>query len=302
MHAVEIQSNDPNYTNYITQLDSNQNLVKNKNQGQHYFSNNLWVVWIICLILLYGFSSLYFFHLCGTMLLVNYKNWTKEQKLPDLNKSLSHAFFMGFHIIAGFITMYIGLLQISNKFRGNNIKCHKILGYIDLGFTFITSVCGILFIVVNKFKTVGGINMSIAFFIGGLWFFITGVFTLYYAIKKNIDKHKMWALRCYFMSIASMLYRAYFSAYMVFLKHQPPRAYTQQTCNSDGTCNDYLRKLDQFNAWWFILGGELLLEFAIYSKRHMKLEDIRDYIMDALSIVCLAVVASPFLVMFRFVK
>ena len=121
--------------------------------------------------------------------------------------------------------------------------------------------------IINQLETVGGVNMTIAFMIYGTYFGITGIMTAYYVkFNRNIELHKQWALRLYFLSIASILYRVWFNVFTAMGYQAEDNGNDFEYCNSDGTCPYFLNGLSQFNAWWFFIGGEILLEFAIYSK------------------------------------
>eukprot|EP01083_Nonionella_stella_P061850 161018_1 len=97
--------------------------------------------------------------------------------------------------------------------RASNYKLHRFLGRLNITSAIFTCIGGISWIVVNRFNTVGGVNMTLAFSCYGIWFFITAVFTLYYVrYQRNIQRHKAWALRFFAMCLSSMIYRMWLIA------------------------------------------------------------------------------------------
>merc|ERR1719203_499150 len=200
------------------------------------------------------------------------------------------------HISAGLAIMFLGLVQIEPHIRKMcNYKIHRIVGRIGLLCSLTVSFCGCSFIVVNNFQTVGGANMTIAFLCYGLYFALTAVMTGYYVkINRNIKLHKQWALRLYFLAIASILYRVWFFALhaLGFPESGPNESFDAgwAECDLDkGTCPFFMKGLSQINAWWFFVGGELLLEFAIFSKEwsdeSKERKKIRNIILNACSVI-----------------
>lgn len=269
----------------------------NNNRSMDYFDNSFNILWTLSLIFVYLFTALYSMTQIFPNIIMKSPRYSLHN-LPDLDKTTAHLVFMRTHIVLGLLTMSVGVLQIHSKIRRTfDHKLHRILGRIDVFATFCTAICGCTFITINGFKTVGGINMSIAFFVGGIWFFVTAFKTIWHIRwRRDENRHKRWALRCFFMSMASMLYRMHFVLFAVFGHSMP----IPVKCDANGTCPDYLRPLDSFNAWFFLIGGELVLEFAIFSKRicygDARKSKIRNQAMNVLSVVVSVWMATPMMV------
>ena len=253
-----------------------------------YFDNSWSILWSGALVGIYLYTLLYLVFNIIPNYFKPFHLWTAP--LPDLNKTDAHASFMIIHMINGILTMIFGLFQIHPKIRKSfQFKFHRIIGRICIFNTWICSLFGLIFMIINKFQTVGGPNMSTSFFLFGVYFFISGSLTFYYIrIKQNIELHKQWALRVYFLYIASMIYRIWFGVFGIF-GHK--FFDDKDSCNDDGTCPGALDGVSQFNAWWFWIGGEILLEFTIYSKYWAKGDKLRikyrNWILNGLSVIVL---------------
>eukprot|EP01083_Nonionella_stella_P279493 950754_1 len=99
----------------------------------------------------------------------------------------------------------------------------------------------------------------------------------------------------FFACIASMLYRMWYLVFALFGYCVP----STSVLYANGSCKDYLRWLDGFNAWWFWIGGELLLEFVIFSKELCEQNEykmkIRNMIMNGVSVIVFALMISPWI-------
>lgn len=135
----------------------------------------------------------------------NYEQWNKL--LPGLYDSTTRlaTIGMGLHFIAGGIILILGPIQLVERVRKMYPTFHHWAGRLYVGSALLASIGGIVFI---AFKgTVGGTVMNIGFGLYGLLMFITAIQTIRFAMLKQFEKHRAWALRLFALAIGSWLYR-----------------------------------------------------------------------------------------------
>lgn len=272
-----------------------------------YFDHKLKFVWYINTFLLLLFVTAYFaYYIFGSYYSYPYNRWSNKTVLPNLGASIDRAVFMALHITCGILSMFIGSVQFIKQIRNGpknifskqlntkedksdndndneqpkrNCNCvnncvlclpfvlHRIFGFTYIGLSLLTSIGGIMFIILNNFETIGGLNMTISFGLCGIVWIIINLTGLNYIMHGNIIKHKECMLRSYAICVSSMMYRVWFGVALLF-GYRTPRAYYDDICYSDGTCSDYLRPFEQFNAWWFWIGNLLFIEYVIRSNKY----------------------------------
>jgi len=166
--------------------------------------------------------------------------------LQNIGYPLYNRIFMGIHFIFGIVIQIIGPMQFIEYLR--NIHVHRWIGRIYILFAMIASICGMSFITINS--TEGGINMSCAFFIYGLCFYISATITWIHARRKEYKNHMYWAIRTFFLGIGSWLYRLlYYAAFACGYK------FVQSS--------DFLRPLDMIFDWLFFVPNMIIAEIVI---------------------------------------
>ena len=189
-----------------------------------------------------------------------------DSTLPGLDDTTARRVFMGAHMGLGLICMCLYPLQFFGCIRKRFPIFHRWSGRASLISAFFVSVCGIVFICLKKFQLVGGINMGIAFFIAGLVFGTCAVMTGYFARKRDIRRHRNWAIRSYSQILASMIYRYYYAVLGgLGAVHGP--ADGELECNENDVCDYFLKPFDAVHAWTFFIFPLLIAEAIVYLLR-----------------------------------
>lgn len=128
----------------------------------------------------------------------------------------------------------------------------------------LTSVCGIVFIFLKKFRLVGGVNMGIAFFTAGLVLGVCAVMTVVHAKKRDIRRHMNWAIRTYSQILASPLYR-YFYFVIGGLGGLERAAEESMKCDENDVCDYFLRTFDAIHAWTYFIFPLLFAELVVFA-------------------------------------
>ena len=252
-----------------------------------YFDNSWHILWCGSLLSIYLWSFL-----------EQYKHYTIDLPLAK-DMSIIKIILFQCTSIFQFSIMLLGIVLIHPAVRDLfHHKIHQLTGILVISMTLITSICGCAFVITNCNLEVQGItnlitNHVIAPLMGHIWFCITAIMTFWnIQCRRNVNKHKPWALRWYFMSLAPVMYQingvVISSVFAIEFE-------------------DYVHWLtpnQPFNAWWCYLGGELLLEFAIWSKRFcgpqqvwiVKRLRIRNWIMNLVALVVYLWMVAPWIV------
>lgn len=185
-----------------------------------------------------------------------------DSTLPGLDSTIARKFFISAHMGLGLVCLVLYPLQFFLCIRKRFPSFHRWSGRLSLFSAVFTSLFGMTFIFLKRFRLVGGINMGIAFFVYGLVLGSCAIFTFYYAWKQEFRLHRYWAIRSYSQILATMLYR-YFYALLIGLGaiHKPD---DQLECDENDVCSYFLRPFDVVHAWTFFLFPLLVAEITIY--------------------------------------
>ncbi|GAB4013928.1 DUF2306 domain-containing protein [Spirosoma migulaei] len=112
---------------------------------------------------------------------------------------------IGVHFAAGGIILILGSIQLIDSVRTRFPALHRWLGRLYVLSCLLAAVGGLAFIIAKG--TIGGPVMSIGFGLYGVLMFIAAIATYRYAVARDLDKHRAWALRLYALAIGSWLYR-----------------------------------------------------------------------------------------------
>ncbi|QMW06241.1 DUF2306 domain-containing protein [Spirosoma foliorum] len=130
-----------------------------------------------------------------------------NQMLPRLYESntTTATTGIGLHFAAGGIILILGSIQLIDSVRVRYPAIHRWIGRVYIVACLLAAIGGLAFILAKG--TIGGSIMSLGFGLYGVLMFIAAIATYRQAIAKNLDKHRMWALRLYALAIGSWLYR-----------------------------------------------------------------------------------------------
>jgi hypothetical protein len=198
-----------------------------------------------------------------------------ESTLPGLSDTAARIFFMGAHMGLGLICMVLYPLQFFQCIRRRFPTFHRWSGRISLLAAVFTSLCGMVFICLKRFHLVGGINMGIAFFTSGIVFGSCAIMTGYFARRREIRRHKNWAIRSYSQILASMLYRYFYAVLGGFgVVYSPDESIS---CDEMDVCDYFLKPFDAIHAWTFFIFPLLFAEAVVYLLRdETKAENVNE--------------------------
>jgi hypothetical protein len=112
---------------------------------------------------------------------------------------------IGLHFAAGGIILILGSIQLIDTVRSRYPAVHRWIGRVYVTACLFAAVGGLAFIAVKG--TIGGLVMNIGFGLYGVLMFISAIQTYRHAVARNLDQHRIWALRLYALAIGSWLYR-----------------------------------------------------------------------------------------------
>lgn len=135
----------------------------------------------------------------------NMERW--NQVLPRLYEqgTTTATTGIGMHFAAGGIILVLGSIQLIDSVRIRFPALHRWIGRIYVLASLLAAVGGLAFIAVKG--TIGGLVMDIGFALYGILMFSSAIGTYKYAVARQIDRHRRWALRLYALAIGSWLYR-----------------------------------------------------------------------------------------------
>ncbi|GAB3932331.1 DUF2306 domain-containing protein [Larkinella terrae] len=112
---------------------------------------------------------------------------------------------IGLHFAMGGIILVLGSIQLIDAVRVRFPALHRWLGRLYVLSCLLAAVGGLVFIALKG--TIGGTVMNIGFGLYGVLMFVSAIQTYRYAVRRDTDRHRIWALRLYALAIGSWLYR-----------------------------------------------------------------------------------------------
>jgi Predicted membrane protein (DUF2306) len=139
-----------------------------------------------------------------------------NQALPRLYEpqTLIATIGMGAHFAAGTILLFLGPIQLIKPVREGMPRLHRWIGRLYGLSAMVTGFGGLVFIAAKG--TVGGTPMTLGFSLYGALLVISAVETVRYALAKQYDRHRAWAIRLFALVIGSWLYRMDYGFWKVF--------------------------------------------------------------------------------------
>ena len=109
------------------------------------------------------------------------------------------------HFLMGALILFVGPLQFFGPLRRNFPAVHRWMGRSYILAAIVTAVGGLTYIITTG--TVGRMPMSIAFSLYGVLMLVAAMLTVTFAIRKDFERHRNWAIRLFALAIGSWLYR-----------------------------------------------------------------------------------------------
>lgn len=193
--------------------------------------------------LLFGLFILCFY--IAAALTSNWQDW--NEFLPGVYQvgATEATAAMAIHFIFGAVILLLGCFQFLPAIRQRWLAVHKAAGVVYIIACAFTAVGGLVFIALQG--TVGGTVMNVGFSLYGLLMLIAAGATPYYAIKRNLTLHKLWAMRLFSLALASWLYRMEYGFWFLLTDNL-------------GHTESFTGPFDQVMAFFFYLPNLLVVE------------------------------------------
>ncbi len=112
------------------------------------------------------------------------------------------------HMLLGALITVLAPLQLMSSLRNRWPAVHRASGYVLFTAAVLTASGGLVYIVVRG--TIGGSLMDVGFSLYGACLLASAVMTVHHARRQDVERHRQWALRFFFLAIASWLYRVHY--------------------------------------------------------------------------------------------
>ena len=133
-------------------------------------------------------------------------------RLYHAGAEFSNLAIYGHMIVGGVLTLLVPL-QLLHPVRNSAPALHRIAGYVIAALALLTSVGGLIYILLNG--TIGGWPMTVGFGLYGVLLAVSAVQTVRYARARD-PAHRAWALRLVILALGSWLYRVHYGLwYMI---------------------------------------------------------------------------------------
>jgi hypothetical protein len=164
------------------------------------------------------------------------------------SNSLSHLLFtLLFTLFSLSLVARSQSFQLVKYIRKEYPIFHRWVGRCYIVASLIASIGGLVFICFRG--SYGGRQANIGFGAYGVVFFVCGVCTYYYAVRKEFNTHKLWAWRLYSLSLASWMWR--FDYYWIMALFG-----TTSAIHNDS----YRGVFDYFQNWAFFVPNLIVVE------------------------------------------
>ncbi|MEZ0611762.1 DUF2306 domain-containing protein [Fibrella sp. WM1] len=152
---------------------------------------------------------------------------------------------IGLHFAAGGIILILGSIQLIEAARSRFPALHRWIGRLYVVACLLAAVGGLVFIGLKG--TIGGLVMDLGFGLYGVLMGLAAVQTYRFAVKRQMSKHRLWALRLYALTIGSWLYRMDYGFWLLLT-------------DGLGHTNTFSGPFDQIMAFFFYVPNLLVVE------------------------------------------
>jgi uncharacterized membrane protein len=152
------------------------------------------------------------------------------------------------HMITGALITALAPLQLVPGLRRRWPRLHRVTGRLIVGAALIAALGGLSYMALRG--TVGGAPMTAAFTLYGLLVALCVVQTIRMARAGRFRAHRDWAVRLFFLCIASLLYRVHYGLWFM-------------TTDGVAVQDDFRGAFDLFNIWAFYLPYLLIVELVL---------------------------------------
>lgn len=177
---------------------------------------------------------------------------SETSRLFSDNTSANAAIFS--HMILGAIITLLAPLQLVPVLRRRFPALHRWSGRVIVLAALGTALGGLTYMTLRG--TVGGTPMTLAFTIYGGLVAWTAIETIRAARARRWQDHQDWAVRLFFLCIASLLYRVHYGLWFTFAGEAAP-LYVQ---------DDFRGTFDLINIWAFYVPYLLIVEAVLAAR------------------------------------
>lgn len=193
----------------------------------------------------------------GAYILAHYGGAVQDGALDRWNKVLPRLYEpgavaamlgIGLHFAAGAVLLLAGPVQLLSAIRDRVPALHRWTGRIYVTCALVAGLGGLSFILLKG--TIGGMAMNIGFGLYGALMAICAAQTLRYALARDLDTHRAWAVRLFALAIGSWLYRMDYGFWSLLT-------------NDAGHTKDFRGWFDVVMAFFFYVPNLLVAELFI---------------------------------------
>jgi uncharacterized membrane protein YozB (DUF420 family) len=157
-----------------------------------------------------GFSLLALLILPFSLYAVNFGQGGLRDALPEPHYLMSDITVANLgiflHMIMGGVISFLVPFQLITGLRRRWPSVHRWSGRILAVSALVTAACGLTYIALRG--AIGGLPMDMGFTLYGVLTLLAAAMTWRFARQRQFQQHQAWALRFFWLAIASWLYRA----------------------------------------------------------------------------------------------
>jgi len=183
-------------------------------------------VWFTVIVIGQLIFSYYIIRLYGSSaLLGNLEGWNAMTPHGYVPRDLMGNVVFGAHIFFAAIITIGGPIQLLPQIRARIPRFHRINGRLYIGSAFLISLAGFYLAWVRG--AAGGLTDSIIITINGLIIFTCAYFAIRYAIQRNLEIHRQWAIRLFLAMSGVWFFRVFLMLWLLI--HQAPVGFDPET-------------------------------------------------------------------------
>jgi uncharacterized membrane protein len=158
------------------------------------------------------------------------------------------------HMIGGGVITALAPLQLIPGIRRRWPALHRLSGRVLVVLALAAGFGGLTYILLHG--TVGGLHMSVAFAVYGLLVIWAAAQTARHARARRFPQHQDWAVRLFFLCIASLLYRVHYGLWYA----------TTGGLGTSGLEAGMTGWFDRINIWAFYVPYLLAVELVLWRR------------------------------------
>lgn len=206
----------------------------------------------ICWFSAFAFALFIFAYYGGAVLLGTMDEWNATLPRLHVAGGTGANVMIGLHFAFGALLLLAGPIQLLSGVRTRWPRAHRGIGWTYAPAALLTGLGGCLYILARG--TVGGWPMTIGFFLYGALVVLSAAQTLRYALARDFETHRAWAIRLFALAIGSWLYRMDYG--LMFA-----------VAGRAGHTDSFDGWFDYVMDFWFYMPNLIVAELAIRGRR-----------------------------------